>query len=117
MQSFKHEWRDDLAIQSRPEFHPSASYETALPEKPRPIVILGAGGIVRDAHLPAYEKAGFTVAGISNRTTERAQVLADRYSIPIVTQTVADAVRMAPADAVFDPVSYTHLTLPTNREV
>jgi predicted dehydrogenase len=27
-------------------------------------VIIGAGGIVRNAHLPAYRKAGFPVAAI-----------------------------------------------------
>src|SRR5947209_10930845 len=29
-----------------------------------PIAIVGAGGIVNDAHLPAYRKAGFQVVGI-----------------------------------------------------
>ena len=29
-----------------------------------PIAIVGAGGIVNDAHLPAYRKAGFDVIGI-----------------------------------------------------
>ncbi len=31
------------------------------PKLVRPIVVIGAGGIVRAAHLPAYEKAGFPV--------------------------------------------------------
>ena len=35
-----------------------------LPSDPKKIVIIGAGGIVSDAHLPAYKKAGFKVAGI-----------------------------------------------------
>lgn len=30
------------------------NYKLARPDKLRPIVILGAGGIVCDAHLPAY---------------------------------------------------------------
>ena len=33
-------------------------------EKPmsnRPIVLIGAGGIVESAHLPAYQKAGFEI--------------------------------------------------------
>ncbi|MGN6103204.1 MAG: gfo/Idh/MocA family oxidoreductase, partial [Devosia sp.] len=34
------------------------------PSTPRPIVIVGAGGIVGDAHLPAYRLAGFRVAGL-----------------------------------------------------
>ncbi|NQX12542.1 Gfo/Idh/MocA family oxidoreductase [Microbacteriaceae bacterium VKM Ac-2855] len=85
-----------------PEFHPAAAYTLALPEHPRPIVLLGAGGIVRDAHLPAYRKAGFTVAAIYNRTKARAQALADEYGIPLVFDDVAEAVAAAPADAVFD---------------
>lgn len=34
------------------------------PSAPRPIVVIGAGTIVRDAHLPAYARLGFPVAGI-----------------------------------------------------
>ena len=34
------------------------------PSKPRPIVCIGAGGIVHDAHLPAYRAAGLPVAGV-----------------------------------------------------
>jgi len=36
--------------------------EVPRPRNLRPIVSIGAGGIVRDAHLPAYKKAGFPVA-------------------------------------------------------
>ena len=32
-----------------------------LPSFPKPIVIVGAGGIVNDAHMPAYRKAKFEV--------------------------------------------------------
>ena len=35
-----------------------------LPSEKRPIYIIGAGGIVNDAHLPAYKIAGFNVQGI-----------------------------------------------------
>jgi hypothetical protein len=34
------------------------------PSHPRPIVIIGAGGIVRAAHLPTYRALGFPVAGL-----------------------------------------------------
>ena len=34
------------------------------PSKLHPIVIIGTGGIVKDAHLPAYKKAGFEVNGL-----------------------------------------------------
>lgn len=85
-----------------PEFSPPQVYSLELPREPRPIVILGAGGIVKDAHLPAYRKAGYPVVGIYNRTVARAQALADEYGIPGVYATVAEAVAAAPADAVFD---------------
>ncbi|MBD0285088.1 MAG: Gfo/Idh/MocA family oxidoreductase [Flavisolibacter sp.] len=78
------------------------SYKPVLPQKPQPIIIIGAGGIVNDAHLPAYRKAGFDVVGITNRTKARAEKLAAEFGIPHVYDTVADAVAHAPADAVYD---------------
>ena len=35
-----------------------------LPSEKRPIYIIGAGGIVNDAHLPAYKIAGYNVQGV-----------------------------------------------------
>lgn len=78
------------------------SYKPILPKKPLPIVIIGAGGIVGDAHLPAYKKAGFEVIGITNRTRARAGKLAEAWGIPNVYDTVAEAVANAPADAIYD---------------
>jgi len=77
-------------------------YKPVLPQKPLPIVIIGAGGIVHDAHLPAYKKAGFTVVGITNRTRARAEKLAAEWGISHVYDTVDEAVANAPADAVYD---------------
>lgn len=77
-------------------------YKPVLPQHPFPIVIIGAGGIVNDAHLPAYKKAGFNVIGITNRTKEKAETLARNYNIPNVYDSVADAVAKAPPDAVYD---------------
>ena len=39
-------------------------YQWDLPSDPRPIVLIGDGGIVNDAHLPAYQIAKFPVLGI-----------------------------------------------------
>lgn len=78
------------------------SYQPILPQNPQPIIIIGAGGIVSDAHLPAYKKAGFNVVGITNRTRARAEKLAAEWRIPNVYDTVADAVANAPANAVYD---------------
>lgn len=77
-------------------------YKPVLPKTPLPIVVIGAGGIVGDAHLPAYKKAGFNVVGITNRTRARAERLAEQFGIPNVYDTVEDAVANAPANAVYD---------------
>jgi len=77
-------------------------YKPVLPQKPLPVIIIGAGGIVGDAHLPAYKKAGFNVAGITNRTRARAEKLAAEWHITNVYDTVDEAVAKAPANAVYD---------------
>ncbi|WP_316800565.1 Gfo/Idh/MocA family oxidoreductase [Pedobacter frigidisoli] len=77
-------------------------YKPALPQTKQPIIIIGAGGIVADAHLPAYKIAGFEVHGIVNRTKERAQKLADTFGIPNVYNSLAEAVAGAPENTVYD---------------
>ncbi len=82
----------------------AAGYRLELPRSPRPVVILGAGGIVRDAHLPAYAKAGFPVASLTTWAPHlaMAQELAAAHGIAEVHTDVHAAVAAAPADAVFD---------------
>lgn len=77
-------------------------YKPTLPETVQPIIIIGAGGIVADAHLPAYKKAGFMVHGIVNRTKSKAEKLAAEFNIPNVYESVAEAVASAPENAVYD---------------
>lgn len=94
-----------------------------FPSVSRPIVIIGAGGIVRDAHLPAYRKAGFEVAGIYDLNVDRAQSLAGQFAVRRVFRSLEEAVTEAPANAVFDvAVPAAALTdvlphLPENRGV
>ena len=91
--------RDASAL---PERAPHPGYRLELPTRPRPIVLIGAGGIVRDAHLPAYAKAGFTVASLTDLDRNRARTLADAYGIAETYDDVAEAVAHAPVDAVYD---------------
>ncbi|MBC6109453.1 Gfo/Idh/MocA family oxidoreductase [Pedobacter sp. CCM 8938] len=77
-------------------------YKPELPKTAQPIIIIGAGGIVADAHLPAYKIAGFKIHGIVNRTKERAQKLADQFGIANVYNSVAEAVAHAPENTVYD---------------
>lgn len=67
-----------------------------------PIYIIGAGGIVNDAHLPAYQLAGYTVAGIYDIDEHKAQATADRFRIPTVYKQLADLIAVAGTNAVFD---------------
>jgi predicted dehydrogenase len=77
----------------------------AKPPRPtlvRPIVILGAGGIVRSAHLPAYAKAGFPVIALADTVGRKAADLAAERGISRSFDSVAEAVHYAPPNAVFD---------------
>ncbi len=73
-----------------------------LPKTARPIVILGAGGIVRAAHLPAYAKAGFPVIAIADSAKGKASELASEKGISRGFDSIDEAVRFAPPDAIFD---------------
>jgi predicted dehydrogenase len=73
-----------------------------LPKVARPIIVIGAGGIVHDAHLPAYQKAGFPVAALVDANLEKATALAGAFSVPLATTSLDEAVRKSPKDCVFD---------------
>lgn len=73
-----------------------------VPSVRHPILIIGTGGIVKDAHLPAYRMAGFPVWGLYNRTMPRAQSLATEYGIDHVFDDLSEALRCAPKDVIFD---------------
>jgi predicted dehydrogenase len=68
----------------------------------RPIIIIGAGGIVNDAHLPAYNIAGYMVAGIYDIDKQRAIDTAARFSVPVVYESLQDVISLAPSNVVFD---------------
>jgi len=88
---------------SQPQpFPDTAAIAPQLPRQPRPIVLIGAGGIVQTAHLPAYAKAGFPVIGIADQIPERAESLAREHGIQHAFRTVDEAIRCAPPDVVFD---------------
>lgn len=73
-----------------------------LPKQPRPIVSIGGGGIVHDAHYPAYRKAGFPAVGIFDLKPERAQMMAETFGVPTIYSSLAAAASDAPAEAIFD---------------
>lgn len=70
------------------------------PSSPRPIVVIGAGSIVRDAHLPVYARQGFPVAGIFDVNEAAARERAETFGVPRVFSSLTDA--LATEGAVFD---------------
>lgn len=70
-----------------------------LPTSPRPIVTVGAGSIVGDAHFPAYRKGGMPVAGLYDPNTHKARELADTWGVTAYAS-IEDAI--AVDNAIFD---------------
>lgn len=54
-------------------------------------MFVGAGGIVRDAHVPAYRKAGFALAGVYDVRREAAESAAAAFGIPRVFRSLDEA--------------------------
>lgn len=77
-------------------------YKPTLPATRFPILIIGTGGIVKDAHLPAYRLAGFPVWGLYNRTRDRAVSLAKEYDVANVFDNLDAAVAAAPTNVIYD---------------
>ncbi|TKK65815.1 Gfo/Idh/MocA family oxidoreductase [Ilyomonas limi] len=67
-----------------------------------PIYIIGAGGIVKDAHLPAYKKAGFFVSGIFDLDYDKACILAKQFDIPHVYTSINQMVQHAGVKCIYD---------------
>jgi len=71
-----------------------------VPSAPHPIVVIGAGSIVRDAHLPVYRRLNFPVAGIFDVNPAAARERADAFAIPRVFASLDQAAQMP--GVVFD---------------
>ncbi|KQS61402.1 oxidoreductase [Rhizobium sp. Leaf371] len=87
-------------VERSPDFDPASLQQWwPQPSRPRPIVIFGAGSIVGDAHLPAYRKAGFPVAGIYDPDLEKARAMAARFGVEVFASAEEAA---AVEGAIFD---------------
>ncbi len=82
------------------------------PTSPKEIVIIGAGGIARAAHLPAYDQAGLTVKGVTDLDATRARDLSKDNNIPNVYADVAAAVAACGTDVVYDIAVPPHVITP-----
>jgi len=64
------------------------------------IGLVGAGGIVNDAHLPAYRKAGFRVLAITDVNRAAAERTAARFEIPKVCESLDELLETPGIDIV-----------------
>ena len=93
-------------------FDPASLRQTwPQPSKPLPIVTIGAGSIVNDAHFPAYRKGGFPIAGVFDLDAERARQAGERFGVRVFGS-LDEA--LSNDDAIFDlatPPSAHHTVL------
>lgn len=73
-----------------------------IPGTGRPVFLIGAGGIVNTAHLPAYRIAGFDVQGIYDIDRDKALATAEKFSIPFVFENLSSLLVALPSNAVID---------------
>lgn len=73
-----------------------------IPVTTLPIFLVGAGGIVTTAHLPAYQLAGYAVKGIYDPDQQKAKAAAQAFAIPAVYDKLEDMVKDAKEEVVFD---------------
>ena len=79
----------------------SAYCDLTIPAEHRlPVAIIGAGGIVDGAHLPAYKKAGIDVVGIFDVDLKKAEEVSERHGIPKVHTSIDDLLENADAKIV-----------------
>ena len=81
------EWRTKPSTtteQGAMTFDPSSLRQTwPAPSRPMPIVTIGAGSIVVDAHFPAYRKGGFPIAGVFDLNAERARAVGEKFAVRV----------------------------------
>src|SRR6478752_10198015 len=70
------------------------------PSRPRPIAIIGAGAIVRTAHLPVYRRLGYPVAGVYDVNCATARETAALFDVDRVFHSLDEACGLA--DVVYD---------------
>jgi predicted dehydrogenase len=73
-----------------------------IPLKPLPIYMIGAGGIVNTAHLPAYKMAGFDVLGIYDIDFSKAEATAKKFDILSVFNSLDEMLKHSKGNVVFD---------------
>jgi predicted dehydrogenase len=77
-------------------------FMSEIPSAGRPLYIIGAGGIVNDAHLPAYKLAGFDVKAIYDIERTKAAATAERFAIPKLFDSLEEMIAATDSEVIFD---------------
>jgi predicted dehydrogenase len=75
-------------------------YRPKVPGRPAAVGLIGAGGIARTAHLPAYAAWGIPVVAVASRRAESARSLAAEFGIDTVHPSVSDLLADPRVDVV-----------------
>jgi predicted dehydrogenase len=78
------------------------NHTSLIPDQSLPVYIIGAGGIVNTAHLPAYRLAGYNVQGIYDINKDKAVATATQFAVPFVFDSIDQLLSEAQPGAVFD---------------
>ena len=70
------------------------------PSQSLPILFIGAGGIIRNAHIPAYNNLGLEIDGVYDLSPENAKNLAKDFSIKKIYNSLDEA--LSKKNVVFD---------------
>ena len=87
----------------RIELHPEDYLPAAPPQEivqRYGIAIVGCGNIARNTHLPAYSKFGYRVVAACDVIEEKAQTVAEEYSIPFWTTNIEAVIDRRDVDIV-----------------
>src|SRR5688572_14363412 len=76
--------------------------KTLIPSTQQPVFIIGAGGIVNAAHLPAYQLANYAVHGIYDIDHGKAAETAKKFGVPCIFKSLEEMIDNAPGNAIYD---------------
>jgi predicted dehydrogenase len=69
----------------------SLKQEWPVPSNKIPIIFIGAGGIIKNCHIPAYKKIGFELMGVYDLNKKNSNELSKEFSIPNVYESLEEA--------------------------
>lgn len=72
------------------------------PKNPRKIFSIGAGGIVENAHYPAYKMMGWEVAGVFDTRQDTAQRVAAAFGYGPAVVSLDELIRLSEVGGIFD---------------